>query len=419
MRPDVHVRARWLALLVFFQMLPATLVAPAIRPLFAQHHAGREGAMHAFMAINMLGGLLVAPWLGTLADRRGRPRWLLSLLAAVDAALLLLLAAPLPTGTVLALRFAEGAAHVGAATLLLAEAAAYRRQLGDGRAMGMAGAGIMAAIASGSAVGGFAVGFDPRAPFWLAAALSSGVALTVWRSGAPGAAPAPAAGADRRRARLELVRRLGAPLAAAFVERFAVGCVIVTFALFAHTAHGLSDSAVGYHFALLTLPFALLTYPAGRLSDSVPRAAVMAVGALVYGFALMALGQAETPLLAWVMAAAGCGAACIFAPTLCYAASLAGPEQRGRAMALVNAAGCLGMLLGPAAAGITSALFRTSDDPLSGYRAVFGLAGIGVLTWLAIAGPWLVSRLREERAALAPGSSCPAAAGSPVGVRGG
>jgi len=410
---DPHVRARWLALLVFFQMLPATLVAPAIRPLFAAQHAGREGAMHAFMAINMLGGLLVAPWLGGLADRRGRPRSLLAALAAIDAVLLLLVTAPISTAAVLALRFVEGGAHVGAATLLLAEAAAFRRQLGDGRAMGMAGAAIMGAIASGSAIGGFAVGFDTRAPFAIAAGLSLAVAAATWSLGEAGGVTeaAPVAGAER----LALVRRLGAPLAAAFVERFAVGCVIVTFALFAHAAHGLSDAAVGYHFALLTLPFALLTYPAGRLSDLVPRSAVMAAGAVGYGGALLTIGRAPTPLLPWVMAAAGCGAALVFAPTLCYAASSALPEQRGRAMALVNAAGCLGMLLGPAAAGVTSALLREPGDPSSGYRAAFALAGLAVFAWLAVSARWLLVRLRLERTALGRGAGpAPAAA---LGVR--
>lgn len=63
-----------LALLVLIQMLPATLVTPAIRPFFATWHGGHEGAMHAFMALNMLGGLLAAPWLARPADRSPRPQ---------------------------------------------------------------------------------------------------------------------------------------------------------------------------------------------------------------------------------------------------------------------------------------------------------------------------------------------------------
>ncbi|HEX7603260.1 MAG TPA: hypothetical protein VF316_16695, partial [Polyangiaceae bacterium] len=73
-----------LPLLVFAQMLPATLLTPAIRPLFAALHAGDERGMHAFMAVNMLGGILMAPWLARRADVRARPERLLAMIAALD-----------------------------------------------------------------------------------------------------------------------------------------------------------------------------------------------------------------------------------------------------------------------------------------------------------------------------------------------
>lgn len=411
-----RVEARRLAAIIFLQMLPATLLVPAIRPLFATVHNGNEAAMHAFMALNMLGGILAAPWAGRLADRIQSPRRVLATLTAADALLLLLVAAPLPTGLVLLLRVLEGAAHVSAATLLLAEAAALRRVLGDGRVMGLAGAAIMFAIALGSAFGAVAVKVDPRAPFVLGSALAAFVSvlamarcLPTTRRGerlSPPASPAPG-----------LLRALAFPLAAAFVERFTIGCIVVTFALFAHRAHGLSDSAVGTLFTLLVFPFALLTYPMGRLSDRVPRSALLAAGSALYGTCLALLGRVPAAGLPWVMGLAGCACAMVFAPTLCYAATLAGSEARGRAMSLVNAAGCLGMLLGPAAAGIVSALARANGDPVAGYRAVFHFAGLSVWAWLLMAGPWLACRLRDERAALHPAAQpFAASAGSRLGV---
>jgi len=394
-----RVEATRLAATIFLQMLPATLLVPAIRPLFATLHGGHEGAMHAFMALNMLGGILAAPWAGRLADRALRPRRLLAALTAADALLLVLVAAPLPTALVLSLRVLEGAAHVSAATLLLTEAAALRRVLGDGRVMGLAGAATMLAIALGSAFGAIAVKVDPRAPFVVASALAALVSAVAFAHRVPATRrgdrvtcpPTPAAG---------LLRALVFPVTAAFVERFTIGCIVVTFALFAHRAHGLSDSAVGTLFTFLTLPFALLTYPIGRLSDRVPRSALLAGGSALYGTCLALLGRVPSAGLPWVMGLAGCACAMVFAPTLCYAATLAGSAARGRAMSLVNAAGCLGMLLGPAAAGIISAVERAKGDPVAGYRAVFVFAGLSVWAWLLVAGPWLVRRLRDERAAL-------------------
>jgi MFS family permease len=397
--PDAGAQARRLALLVFLQMLPATLLTPAIRPLFAELHGGHEGAMHAFMALNMLGGLLAAPWLGRLADRSARPRRWLGWLCLLDALLLLLVAAPLATPVVLGLRLLEGAAHVGAATLLLGEAAALRRALGQDRVMGLAGGALMLAIALGSALGGLTVGLDARAPFVFGALLAAVVGWHALLSSAPAVArerPEPAPETLPARA-------LAVPVAAAFVERFSVGCIVVTFGLFAHRVHLLPDAAVGYLFSLLTLPFALLMYPVGRLSERVPRALLMGGGALLYAAALFGLGQVSTAVLPAMMLLAGVASALLFAPTLAYAAAAAGPTQRARAMAAVNAAGCLGMLLGPTVAGPLCAVFGRAGQQAFGYRVVFAVAAASVVAWALACLPWLLRQWRRERVALPAG----------------
>jgi MFS family permease len=394
--PTVFDPAR-LALLVFAQMLPATLVAPAIRPLFAALHGGREGPMHAFMALNMLGGLVAAPVLGRLADRLRRPRRLLFACAALDAVLLVALAAPLPTSLVLALRVLEGGAHIGAASLLMAEAASLARARGDGRAMGLAGAALMMAIALGSGLGGLLVGLDVRALFWAGSLVSAAVALAAVSSPAlPSAVASPRAEGPTRLALLREHPLLLLPVSSAFVGRFSVGCLIVTVSLFCHRVHGLSDRAVGGMFTLLTLPFALAMYPAARLTDVISRAAVLASGAALYAALLLCLPFLPAPLLPPAMLVMGLASAMIFAPTLCYAATLGGPNRRAGSMALVNAGSCLGMLLGPMVAGIVTAAMKARGMQLAGYRAVFLVAGFSVLAWLAVAAPALWRQRRLE-----------------------
>lgn len=385
--------------LVFVQMLPATLVAPAIRPLFATYHPGHEGAMHAFMAVNMLGAALAAPVLGAWSDRHGRPRDLLPFVALLDALLLFLLATPLPTSAVLALRMLEGAAHVGGMTLLLAEVSSLRRTQGAS-VMGWAGGAIMFAVAAGSAIGGTLVPFDPRAPFWTGAALAA--ALAALAPLLPATTGVAAAGASEVRTGLRAALRetlpsLRLPVLAAFVGRFTVGCIVVTFALFAHRAHGLSDRAVGWLFSAFTLPFAAMMVPVERLARRVPRAGLLATGLLAHGAAIASLAWVPTSGLPIAMVVAGTAAALVFAPTLAYAAELAPEGRRSSAMALVGGAGCLGMLLGPAVAGITSALVRTAADPLRGHRAVFLVAAGSHLVLLLVARTWLQGRWRAER----------------------
>ena len=381
-------RTYTLAILIFVQMLPATLLTPAVRPLFAALHGGAEGPMHAFMSLNMLGAAVAAPCIGALADRRADRGRILAGLAGLDALLLVLLPLPLPSVAVLALRTLEGGAHVGSATLLIAEMAA--RGARGGRTMGLAGAAIMAAVAAGGALGGVLLVFGVGAPFRGAALLAAAVAIAGPRQFVSEAEPHARV---PLREIVRMARSLAVPLGAVFASRFSVGCLIVTFALLAHARHGLDDTTVGILYSTLTVPFALATYPAARLGARVPPALLLGGGAVVWGASLAALGWAPTWALFPTMAIAGLASAAMFAPILVYAAAL--PGGRATAMAMVNAAGSLGMLLGPAAAGITIEVLKRTRPAAEAYRGPFPLAAAAVALWLVLALPWIV---REARA---------------------
>lgn len=393
-----HASLHWLIAAVFLQMLPATLLAPAIRPLFAALHGGAEGPMHAFMSLNMLGAIITTPFIARLVSSGSAnrsARWLMAL-AGLDAVLLVVVSLPLATPLVLLLRTVEGAAHLGSATLLLARAAAYKPLVGAGRAMGMAGGAVMLAIAFGSGLGGILVGESPRLPFLVGASLSAIVALAAPFLYSATLPIEPADPATKRSLSLRDGDVLG-PLSAAFVERFTVGLIIVTFALFATRTHGLSDRSIGLLYSMLMLPFALLMYPASRLGDRLPRAALLGLGALLYGAAIASLAIAPKGMLPVSMMVAGIASSFMYGTVLCYAATLVPAESRGRMMALVNTAGALGMLLGPMCGGIMVAAFRNQADPLSAYRNVFYLAGATCAVWALVQGPWLMRRLESER----------------------
>ena len=382
-----------IAALIFLQMLPATMLTPAIRPLFHLYYENNEHAMHAFMAINMLGAAIAVPIVGAWAERNRRPQSLIAAMIALDALLLLVMTFPMSTSLLLSIRLCEGAAHVSATALLLAQAAALGRARKEGRVMGVAGAALMFAVAFGSGIGGQILVIDVRAPF-LGGALLQLITLSVLL-----AVPMPSfATAPRERIRpfafLRDNRALQVPVAAAFVGRFSVGCIVVTFSLFAHRHHGASDRAIGMLFMLLTLPFALSMYPLSRLSDRISRATLMAVGGGLYAVSLLALAVVPFSVLPLIMVVAGASSAALFAPSLCYAACLSG-KRKEISMSLINAAGCAGMLLGPACAGITSALVGRVD-PVFGYRAVFVLAACSVLTWIVLSGRWLARRRGAE-----------------------
>lgn len=347
------------------------------------------------MSVNMLGAAVAAPLLARAAPRL--PAWSLPALAVADALLIAIAGMALPTAVVLGARMLEGAAHVGLATLIMT-VASRAHAAGDRRYMPMAGAALMVAVALGSTLGGILVSTDARAPFLAGAAVLVVVAVLMPRLAIVEALRADAIEAATASPLLEALRVAWVPVSAAFVSRFTVGCIVVSFALFAHRAHGLSDTHIGLLFSALTFPFAIVTYPAGRIALRTSPALSLALGGAAYASALLAIAFVPAILLPVIMVLSGVASAFILAPTLCYASSLAGAGQRGRIMALIQAAGCLGMLLGPPAAGVAIATTRTAADPASGYRSAFFLASLSLAMWLVVALPWIVRRARAELA---------------------
>jgi MFS family permease len=395
-QPLKQVSTPLLVAAIFVQMLPATLLAPAIRPLFALRYAGQEGAMHAFMAVNMAGAIAAAPFIGRWVERSRRTGVLLALLCMADGALLVALGSGAPVGLLLALRTLEGAAHVSAASLLLATASAVARSQQSGRIMGLSGMALMLAIACGSAFGGVLVERHVELPFWVGGAIAIAVGALAL-SGRFQAQPA-VARSTKGAGPWAVLRRepeLVPPVVAAMVARFTVGALIVTFALFAHRVHELSDAEIGGLYALLTLPFALATYPMARVAERAPPSAVMVVGFALCGSCMYGLGKVPTDMLPWAMMGAGVGSAAIFAPILVYAAALGG-QDRATVMSMVNAAGCAGMLIGPAAAGLLSHHVTQAHDPVTAHRAVFAMAGLACAAWVVAFLPWVARRARRE-----------------------
>jgi len=398
-----------IAILVHCSVLSSTLLIPAVRPFMAMHSAG-DGAMHAFMSVNMLGAIVGAPLLAWLADRSGRRAGLLVALAVLDGGLLLATTLPLGVGWVLALRGLQGAANVGGLSILMG-ATRSRDPKEHGRAMGIAAAAVMAAVALGAPLGTLLLSLGPAAPIVAGGLMQLLVAIDLFAR--PLQAP-PA----RRRARspftmLRRERLLRLPTLWVAAERFAVGSFVVSFALYGHRVLDLSDAEVGILFSWFLLPFALSTYPMARVAERLPRAALVGGGLGGYGLSFVLLGLASPPLLPAVMFVAGLASAAIYAPSLCYASALAPAEERSTSMAMMNAGGSLGMLLGTALAGILSvSLARAGWELGLVYPAIFALAGGVQLLTLAISARGLIALHRaERRGALGVHEPCPERSG--------
>lgn len=384
---STHRRARLrVAGLVFLQMMPATMLSAVVRPLFAAQHGSDEGAMHAFLSVGMLGALVAAPWVGRWLDRAPRAATTaLACTAGTDAFLFLALGLPLPTSVVLVLRTLEGGAHLAASTILLAHAARLRSEHHDARALPSSGAALLAAVALGNALGGALVRLGLLAPFVVGAGVLGLVALL-----GPGALRDARATestvSQPRGAGAEVVfpwRALAVPLGAAFVERFGVGCMVVSFSLYARAQHALDDRAIGLLYAAMTGSFALAMYPSGRLAEGPRRGTALALGALAYAGSLVGLALAPRTALLPCMLVGGLASAPMYAGALAMTVRAAPDAARARAVAAFHAAGCAGMFFGPAVAGITSAIVRRIVPGEACHQAGLSVGAVGVVLWLA------------------------------------
>ncbi len=378
-------RSLALALVTFLLMLPETLPVPVLRALVLERFAVTDALASLFLAANMLGALVAAPLIGLFVDRSGRRRRLAIVALFADAALMQAMAHPHDYGTFLALRTLEGAAHITALTLvmsLVADAGGARR----GRTLGCLGAGLTLGVATGAAIGGLLGRRDPLLTLHTASAvLVLAGALAMWLL------PADSGATERPgfRAVLTAMRRepaMRAPLLLAFIDRFTVGFFTTGFPLLLAGVHGVDRAHIGILLATFLYPFALLSYPFGRLAERWSRRRLVFWGSLLYGIAVMFTGVLPPAGLWVLMPVLGITSAVMFVPTLLWLLERSPGIGKTTTMASFHAAGSLGFLLGPLCCG---AIVHLAATPATGYAMAFVVAGLCEVAgaWLAIGVP--------------------------------
>lgn len=388
------------ALTVFLCMLPVTMLVPVLRELLVERFAASTFIAHAFMSVNMVGGLLLAPLGAWLADRAAMRRPVIMIALLCDGALLALmgwLTENYPSlALLMPLRFLEGGAHLIALSTLMALAQDLARDGQRGRIMGVIGAALIFGTAFGTPLGGRIGQLSPGSVFGLGAAISGFGALiaALWvREGQGGSASR-----MTLKDTLAVLRRspaLRVPCIFGFIDRFCVGVIVSSFILFLGEIHGLQPAQKGMLMALFLFPFALLCYPMGRLADRWGRVWPMCLGNALFGVVYALYGVTPRGWLPVVMAISGVLSALMFAPNLAMCSDLAPRQQRAAAFAAFNMAGSLGFMAGPLLGGLIMMALSSITGSLTAYRVTFLISGMAVMGCAAVALPVLL-RMRRS-----------------------
>lgn len=374
-------------------MLPVTGVVPILKQLVQDHYHASDLATSLFMSINMIGALLAAPVLGWLSDRFGLTRSILVVTAITDAVLWWMISYRPAFEVLMGLRLIEGAAHIGALSMLMATMS--HASAGRGRRARMAGMGgaVIFGVAIGAPLGGLLGQQVVELPLQVGSALMLFVAVTAvviiprsLGSADPKALP--------RWPKLHAPQQLRLPYLFGFIDRLSIGVFIITFSLFTATLD-FDSRKTGFAIGAFMMTFTILSYPAGRLAERVGLFRLMFIGSACFGVAYAAVPWLAGAWL-WVdMVLCGVFSALMFGPNMMLVVKGSTAETRASAMAGFNAAGSLGFLVGPLLGGGLLQLLKLYYETGSAFRIVF--ATMGVLEILCVVGAIVfVARKRDS-----------------------
>ncbi|WP_430505812.1 MFS transporter [Haloparvum sp. PAK95] len=371
---------RRLATVVWAVLVSQVLIYPGVPDLITALGASTDiRAGMWFLVAEFAAFVTFAGVWGAASDALGK-RVPLVVAGAVGGAAAYLLLATLPALGVgfvgaLVVRVLGGATTIGAFSLGMTML--MDLDGGHGRNMGAAGIAIGLGAALGSVVGGALADVDPFYPVYAGAAMLLGAGLLAATTTDRVVEDEETPGFAEIGRRVRAMPGLLVPFAFGFIDRLTAGFFSLVGVFYFRDVFGLDAFGAGLTLALFFLPFALLQYPMGILSDRIGRFYPVVAGSLAYGVVILGVGLSPTyPLAAVFMLLVGvCGA--LMAPaTMALVTDLVAPVERGAAMGLFNVFGSLGFLTGFLVGGLASEAFD--------YEVAFLLVG-GLEIGIAVA----------------------------------
>lgn len=378
-----------LALIVWAVLVSQVFLYPGLSDTVAALGGGGDILAGTWFLVAEFGAFVVCAVLwGLASDALGVRTPLVALGAAGGAASYLAVAlipqTDLGFGAVLLLRVIGGAFTIGAFSLSITMLMDLSG--GHGRNMGAAGTAIGLGAALGSVVGGQLATVDPLMPLYGGAALLAGAAVLALTL--PDRSPGDGLPVDSLVERIRTRPDLLVPFAFGYIDRLTAGFFALTGVAYFRDVFDIGAGQAGLTLALFFVPFAVLQYPVGSLSDRIGRFLPVVVGSLLYGATIIAVALAPGYVLAaGLMVVVGVCGALVSPTTMALVTDIVTPEERGAAMGGFNVFGSLGMLSGFLVGGYVTDLY--------GYFSAFLAAG-GLEIAIAIVAARSVRRLAPE-----------------------
>jgi MFS family permease len=303
-----------------------------------------------FDSVLYLSYLLFGLLTGALSDRWARRREFVLVGTSGSILFYWLMTTTLIYPLLLAYRFLQGAFTVMAWQTFMTLAIDFSGPHDRGRNMGIFGAFLALAMGMGPAIGGVIASYGVFVPYYTAAVLNA-VALF---SSFFGLRDPPVT--EERPSLMHSFAvakrhpKLAVPGVFNFIDRLHIGFILTALPLFLSAVLGLSESLRGLSLAVFAVPFIVLQYPMGKLSDRYGRYAPLVLGSIGFGLILSILGYIGTlgfAALLLMLAVLGLFSGVTAPPSMALVGDIVGPEDSAMGMGFFNFMGNLGITIGP------------------------------------------------------------------------
>jgi MFS family permease len=294
--------------------------------------------------------LVVGLLTGALSDRLGRRRQFVILGAFGSALFYWLMTTTLNYPILLIYRFLQGSFTVMAwqmfMTLVLDSSGSFSR----GRSIGLFGTFLALAMGAGPVLGGVIADLGVFMPYYAASILSCIVLVSsiLGLSDPPVIRQRPDLSDS-----LSIVKRspkLIIPGVFNLIDRLHIGFILTALPLFLSAVLDLSESLRGMALGIFALPFILLQYPMGKLSDKYGRYAQLIAGSFGFGIVLSVfgyLGSYGFMAVLLTLAVMGFFNGVTAPPSMALVGDISEPEDTAMAMGFFNFMGNVGITVGP------------------------------------------------------------------------